>query len=58
MPDTLPPESLLKKDLKRLVKGGPFKKAWLLGLVLGLLCHLVPPEYHDACKAVMSACTP
>lgn len=34
------------------------KKAWLLGLLLGLVCHLVPPEYHEACKAIVSACTP
>jgi hypothetical protein len=35
-----------------------FKKAWLIGLLLGLVCHFVPAEYHDACKAVVSACTP
>lgn len=41
----------LKKDLKRL-----FKWSSVLGFVLGLVCHAVPPEYQAACHAIISAC--
>lgn len=43
-------------DLKRLKRA--VKKAWWLGLVLGLVCHLVPPDYKVACQAIVDACTP
>lgn len=35
-----------------------YKKYWWLGMVLGLVCHLVPPDYKEACRAIVSACTP
>jgi hypothetical protein len=47
--------SLLKQDavrLKRLAKRG-----WWIGVALGLVCHLVPPEYQAACKAIADACS-
>lgn len=49
-------EPLIVKDIKRVKK--LLKKGWWLGLVLGLACHFVPPEYQAACKAITSACTP
>jgi hypothetical protein len=54
MPDER--DSLIVKDLKRVKK--LVKKGWWLGLVLGLACHFVPPEYQVACKAIVDACTP
>lgn len=42
----------LKKDLKRLSKW-----AWWLGILLGLVCNLLPDEYRAACHAVVEACT-
>ncbi len=41
-------------DLKRLAKKA--KKYWWLGMLLGIGCHLLPPEYKDACKLVINAC--
>lgn len=46
----------LPGDIKALVKKA--KKYWWLGMVLGLVCHLLPLEYKEACRAVVSACTP
>lgn len=46
----------LSRDLKRLAK--KVKKYWWLGMVLGLVCHFVPPDYKEACRAIVSACTP
>lgn len=50
------PLPVLKNDLRRLAK--KVKKYWWLGMVLGLVCHFVPLEYKDACRAIVSACTP
>ena len=41
----------LSKDLKRL-----FKWSSVLGMILGIVCHFVPPEYQSACHAIISAC--
>lgn len=43
----------LTKDLKKAAK-----KAWWLGILLGLACHFVPPEYQEVCHAIVRACTP
>ncbi len=32
-----------------------FFRSAILGLVLGLACHFVPPEYRDGCSAVTGA---
>lgn len=54
---TEPPEqSQLTTDLKALAKKA--KKYWWLGMALGLLCNLAPQDYREACRAIMSACTP
>lgn len=47
--------SLLKKDLGRLKKLA--KKSWWIGVALGLVCHMVPPKYQVACKALSDACS-
>lgn len=47
--------SLFQKDLKKVKK--LVKKGWWLGVLLGLVCHLVPPHYQVACKALADACS-
>ncbi len=34
------------------------KWAAILGVVLALICHFVPPTYRALCDAVQAACTP
>lgn len=53
---TPPRQSLLAKDLSTLKRWA--KRAWWLGMLLGLMCHLVPPDYQAACHAVINACKP
>lgn len=44
----------LLRDLKRVKKLA--KRAWWLGILVGLLCNLLPAEYRAACHAVVDAC--
>lgn len=30
--------------------------AALAGIVLGLLCHALPPEYQGPCRAILHVC--
>lgn len=39
-------------DLRRLRR-----HAAVVGVVLAILCHIVPPEYRAACDALASLCT-
>lgn len=32
-------------------------KAAVLGVVLGLLCNLLPPEYRVACEVIVKLCS-
>lgn len=39
-------------DVKKLAK-----HAALIGVVLGLLCHVLPPSYRPICETLRSLCT-
>lgn len=45
----------LKAASQRAVK--PMKWAALVGAVLALACHLVPPDYRAVCEVLASICT-
>lgn len=47
--------SLLAKDLARLKKLA--KRAWWLGILAGLACNVLPPDYRTPCKAIANACS-
>lgn len=49
--DVQPKRPSIVRDAKRL-----FKWSSVLGMILGLVCHCVPPEYQTACHAIISAC--
>lgn len=33
------------------------KRAALIGVLIGLACHLVPPDYRAVCDALAALCT-
>lgn len=41
----------LKRDIRRFSK-----HAAALGFVIGLVCHLLPPQYRAVCNAIASLC--
>jgi len=43
---TLPPETRRRA-----------RRAAAFGVVLGLLCSALPPDYREVCRAVASVCT-
>lgn len=34
-----------------------YKRVAFAGVVLGIVCHLLPPQYHAVCQAVANVCT-
>jgi hypothetical protein len=34
-----------------------YRRAAIAGIVIGLLCHCLPPEYRAACETVSRICT-
>jgi hypothetical protein len=43
--------SKLREDIRRLSK-----HAALIGVVIAIVCHLLPPQYRVACDAIAKIC--
>lgn len=41
----------LRRDVRRF-----YKHAAVLGVVLGFVCHMLPPHYRAVCNAIASLC--